>query len=368
MLGLYVHIPFCASKCPYCDFYSLTDITDEGKDRYLQVLLSSLHSWSSKLNITADTIYLGGGTPSLLGAHRLAKLITAARNAFSVSDNVEITMEANPGDDLKEVFSAFACVGGNRLSLGVQSVNDEHLKRLGRRHTVSDVDTAVAAAHKAGINNLSFDLMLGTSGQTYTDIVTAVHRFSEWGARHVSAYLLKIEPHTPYAETRPVLPDEDSAAALYLDAVRALKETGYEQYEISNFSVAGFESRHNLKYWNSEPYLGIGPAAHSFIDGKRLYYPRSLSAFLDGNEPLPETPADTVIAENSPEEFAMLRLRLTKGLTEQAFQDRFGIPIPKAWRDKFAALPAHLVSVDQTGMRLTPEGFLVSDAILAHLL
>lgn len=368
MIGLYLHIPFCASKCPYCDFYSLAGQTDEVKDRYLQTLIASLQNWSAKLNTTADTVYLGGGTPSLLGAHRLETLLIAARDAFSVPNDAEITMEANPGDDLQNVLSTFASAGGNRVSLGVQSVNDSQLQLLSRRHTVTDVDAAVSAAHKAGITNLSFDLMLGTSGQTNTDIRTAARRFSEWGATHVSAYLLKIENGTPYAETPPPLPNEDAAATLYLEAVEALKDRGYKQYEISNFARPGFESRHNLKYWNCDPYLGIGPAAHSFLNGKRLYYPRSLSAFSADCKPLPENPNDTVIPENSPEEFAMLRLRLTEGLAETAFKERFGASIPTMWRQKAGALPPHLITVDERGIRLTPDGFLVSDAILSRIL
>lgn len=368
MIGLYLHIPFCVSKCPYCDFYSLAGKSEDDKDRYVQAMLDSLRHWSAKLNTTADTVYLGGGTPTLLGAERLSRLIASARDAFSVPSDAEITLEANPGDDLNDVLTSFAAVGGNRLSLGVQAVNDRQLQLLGRRHTVADVDVAAAAAHRAGIFNVSCDLMLGTSEQTVNDIRTAARRFAEWGACHVSAYLLKLESGTPYAAAPPSLPDEDTSAALYLEAVTALKEQEYAQYEISNFARPGFESRHNLKYWNSAPYLGIGPAAHSFLEGKRLYYPRSLSAFCDGCEPLPEAPNDTVIPENSPEEFAMLRLRLAKGLTEHDFNKRFGIPIPHVWRKKAASLPPHLITVDTEGIRLSPEGFLVSDAILAHVL
>lgn len=368
MLGLYLHVPFCVSKCPYCDFYSLAGATDDDKDRYLQSLINSLRHWSSQLHTTADTVYLGGGTPTLLGADRLARLITAARDAFSVPNDAEITLEANPGDDLNDVLAAFSSVGGNRLSLGVQAVNDRQLQLLGRRHTVADVDTAILAAHRVGIANISCDLMLGTSEQTIEDVRAASRRFAEWGARHVSAYLLKLESGTPYAAAPPPLPDDDAAASLYLEAVAALKEQGYAQYEISNFARPDFESRHNLKYWHSEPYLGIGPAAHSFLEGKRLYYPRSLIAFLDGCEPLPETSNDTVIPENSPAEFAMLRLRLTEGLTEAAFAARFGTSIPTAWREKAAALPPHLVTVETDGIHLSPEGFLVSDAIIAHIL
>ncbi len=368
MIGLYLHVPFCVSKCPYCDFYSLAGMADDDKDRYLQAMLDSLRRWSSKLNTTADTVYLGGGTPTLLGPHRLSRLVSAAKETFSVPNDAEITVEANPGDDLSEILTVFASVGGNRVSLGVQAVDDKHLHLLGRRHTVADAESAISAAHRAGISNVSCDLMLGTSEQTAKDVRAAARRFAEWGARHVSAYLLKLESGTPYAAAPPSLPDEDASAMLYLEAVSALKEQGYAQYEISNFAKPGFESRHNLKYWNSDAYLGIGPAAHSFLDGKRLYYPRSLSAFCDGCEPLPEAPNDTVIPENSPAEFGMLRLRLTKGLTEHDFKHRFGISIPHTWREKAAMLPSRLVTVDAEGIRLSPEGFLVSDAILAHIL
>lgn len=368
MIGLYLHVPFCVSKCPYCDFYSLAGMTDDDKDRYLQAMLDSLRHWSAQLHTTADTVYLGGGTPTLLGAERLSRLIAAARQAFSVPNDAEITMEANPGDDLSDLLTAFASVGGNRVSLGVQAVDDRQLQLLGRRHTVADAERAVVAARHAGISNVSCDLMLGTSEQTVKNIRTAARHFAEWGACHVSAYLLKLESGTPYAAAPPSLPDEDASATLYLEAVTALKEQGYAQYEISNFAKPGFESHHNLKYWYSEPYLGIGPAAHSFLDGKRLYYPRSLTAFCDGCEPLPEAPNDTVIPENSPTEFAMLRLRLTAGLTETAFKARFGTSLPAEWREKAAALPPHLITVDAEGIRLSPEGFLVSDAILAHVL
>lgn len=368
MIGLYLHVPFCVSKCPYCDFYSLTGSTDTDKDRYTAALLTALHDWAAHTGETADTVYLGGGTPSLLGAGRIHTLLKTARDAFHIPETAEITLEANPADNLDEVFRGFAAAGGNRVSLGVQAVNDDHLKVLGRRHTVRDVDSAVLAAHRAGLSNLSLDMMLATAGQTAADIHLAVRCFSDWGAKHVSAYLLKLESGTPYALSPPLLPDEDAAAALYLETVEALRENGYRQYEISNFAKTGYESRHNLKYWNSEPYLGIGPAAHSFIGGKRLYYPRSVTAFCEGAMPLPETDGASLFAENSPEEYAMLRFRLCEGLTEQGFAARFGSAIPAGWRKRAAALPPHLITADEYGIRLTAEGFLVSDAILARIL
>ncbi len=368
MLGLYLHIPFCMSKCPYCDFYSLVGCGDDEKNRYLTTLTAMLYKWAETLNMPADTIYLGGGTPTLLGAKRLEQLITNARTAFCVPDHAEITLEANPGDDLHEVLSAFRFVGGNRLSLGVQAVDDEKLQLLGRRHSVQQAEQTARLAHRLGLDNLSFDLMLATSEQTISDVQQAARRFADWGATHISAYLLKIEPNTPYALSCPPLPDDDQAATLYLEAVQSFAKHGYAQYEISNFAKPGYESRHNLKYWNSDPYIGIGPSAHSFVDGRRFFYPRSLSAFYDGQDPLAETTSDIDIPENSPAEYAMLRLRLTEGLTEHGFFSRFGQPIPTEWRKRAARIPPHLLIADEKGMRLTAAGFLVSDVILSRLL
>ncbi len=366
-IGLYLHIPFCASKCPYCDFYSLVS-TPAVWDAYTAALCASLEHYGAAINESADTVYLGGGTPSLLGPERLTRLLTTARRAFRVADNAEITMEANPGDDLASVFAAFAAAGGNRVSLGMQAVSNTHLHALGRRHTVDDTAKAVKTAHAAGITNVSLDILLGTPHQTPADVRAAAAHCAALGAAHVSAYLLKLEPNTPFAATPPSLPNEDAVVALYHTAADALETHGYRQYEISNFAHAGRESRHNLKYWNAEPYLGLGPSAHSFYDGRRFAFPRDLTAFIAGGKPSAENPEHTGISENSPEEYAMLRLRLTSGLREQKYHARFGTPIPAAWRERAAALPPSLITCDKDGIRLTRAGFLVSNAILARLL
>lgn len=366
-IGLYLHIPFCASKCPYCDFYSLVS-TPAQWDAYTDALCATIHTWAARTEAVADTLYLGGGTPSLLGGERLARIVTTARQAFRIDDSAEITLEANPADDLPRTLAAFAKAGGNRVSLGMQDVEDARLHTLGRRHTVKDSAAAVRAAHDAGITNISLDLMLGTPDQTETAVRTAAARCAEWGATHVSAYLLKLEPATPFAQNPPPLPDEDATVALYHAAAEALEHHGYHQYEISNFARNGYHSRHNTKYWNLDPYLGIGPSAHSFYDGKRFAYPRSLPAFLDGGEPKAECADPTAIAENSPEEYAMLRLRLTAGLREEEYRARFNSPIPPVWRERAASLPPSLVVCDGDGIRLTRDGFLVSNTILYHIL
>lgn len=365
MLGLYLHVPFCLSKCPYCDFYSVT-YDDATADAYTAALEDAILRAGERLHRPADTIYFGGGTPSLLGAHRLSRLLHTARRAFAVPDTAEITLEANPADRLDEVFSAFAAAGGNRLSLGMQAVNEAHLHTLGRRHTTDDVITAVAAARRAGLENISLDVMLGTPSQTPADVRDAVDRCATLGAAHVSAYLLKIEEHTPFGQCPPALPNEDETVALYHTAAERLEHHGFLQYEISNFAKRGCESRHNLKYWNAEDYLGLGPAAHSFVDGKRFAYPRSVADFIRGGAPVVDT--DTTIPNGSPEEYAMLRLRLTDGVTEAGFTARFGERIPTAWRCRAASLPPHLVTVDENGIRLSRDGFLLSTPLTEHIL
>ena len=365
MLGLYLHIPFCVSKCPYCDFYSVA-YDEATADAYTAALEIAILRAGERLHRPADTVYFGGGTPALLGAHRLSRLLHAARRAFAVPDTAEITLEANPADRLDEVFSAFTEAGGNRLSLGMQSVNNAHLQALGRRHTVSDVAAAVGAAHRAGLENISLDVMLGTPSQTPADVRDAVERCTDLGASHVSAYLLKIEEHTPFGQCPPALPDEDETVALYHTAAEALERHGFAQYEISNFAKPDRESRHNLKYWNAEDYLGLGPAAHSFVDGKRLAFPRSVTDFIRGCDPVPDT--DSAIPNGSPEEYAMLRLRLTEGLTEAGFSARFGERIPAVWRRRAAALPSRLVTVTDDAIRLTRDGFLLSTPLLDRIL
>ncbi len=363
--GIYVHVPFCASKCPYCDFYSLTAADDTLKEAYVDALCREMQK---KAGIQADTLYFGGGTPTLLGGERIARLIRTARQCFSIPDTAEITLEANPADILYDTFAAFADAGGNRLSLGMQSADAHILEILGRRHTPADVVRTVEDARKAGIHNISLDLMLAVPQQTKAHIQKDVAVCAQLGASHVSAYLLKVEEGTPFAAMGEGLavPDDDTAADAYLFAVELLERYGYRQYEISNFAKEGKESRHNLKYWRLEPYIGFGPAAHSFDGGKRWYYPRDIRAFIDGEPPVPDT--DGGIAVGSETEYAMLALRLREGLRSAPFYERFGERIPTTWMSAAAALPRSLVELDETGISLTPEGFLVSDALIIRIL
>lgn len=369
-IGLYVHVPFCVSKCPYCDFHSTALGTplqaQAALDAYTDALLRSMQTWSERLPAVADTLYFGGGTPSLLGGERLARVIAAARRLFGLTD-AEITLEANPADDLAATLSAFAAAGGNRLSLGMQSAVPTELALLGRRHTPADVTRTVADARRAGIDNLSLDVMLGIGGQTVATACQSVDTAADLGVTHLSAYLLKIEANTPYGTCPPAdLPSEDDTVDLYHAAFERMEQRGYRQYEISNAAFPGRESRHNLKYWQSLPYLGIGPAASSCIGGHRFTYPRDTAAFIAGNAPV-EDPCEGAPV-GSAEEYALLRLRLTEGLVGADFAARFGTPLPTAWVKNASAFPKSLVEADSDKIRLTRDGFLLSNTLISRII
>lgn len=369
-IGLYLHIPFCDGKCPYCDFYSLP--TDDGAmDAYCQRLTKEIFAWGEKNPCGIDTLYFGGGTPGLLGASRLVRLTEAAKKAFSVAPGAEITVEINPCSAGSLDFSALRQAGANRISIGLQSALDAELEFLGRRHTSRQAWDTVLAAQKAGFDNVSLDLMLGLEGQTTDSIEKSVAFCRDAGVSHVSAYLLKLEPGTRFYHRRQTLrlPDDDQAAGLYLSACQALEEAGFFQYEISNFSRPGKESRHNLKYWNGDQYLGLGPSAHSFLDGRRFYTPKSLPAFLQAPQYLPEDPDGASAPAGSREEYVMLRLRLTEGLTEVGYQARFQESIPESYRKNASRFqPPGLTVVDSHGIRLTRQGFLVSNQLIGEIL
>ena len=362
-MGLYIHVPFCDGKCPYCDFFSMRG-TEAAMEEYTARMIDKIKLCAQKTGRKADTLYFGGGTPSLLGGKRIARLTEAARRAFGLK-NAEITVEANPGGDLSGFYREAAAAGVNRVSLGLQSADEDELRLLGRRHTADDAARAVEDAQNAGIGNVSLDLMLAVQGQTEESLSRSASFCAKLGASHISAYLLKVEPHTAYWNERETLrlPGEDETAGLYLAACRGLERLGYRQYEISNFARPGFESRHNLKYWHCEEYLGLGPSAHSFLGGKRFHYERSLRGFLLGEGPTQDG------AGGDFDEFAMLRLRLAEGLTDEVCLGRFGSPIPERVKKAARLYEAGGLTVcGKDGFHFTPRGFLVSDMLTAEIL
>ena len=361
-IGLYLHIPFCKTKCPYCDFYSMRgDVSD--KDMYTISLVESMENWTDKLGRKADTLYLGGGTPSILGGENIAMLTRRAKNLFGVDG--EITVECNPSAVEEDFFEAVADAGVNRISLGVQSVIESERKKLGRFSDREIIEKRIEQCKTAGIKNISLDVMLGEQEQTMKSFDETLDFCIASGATHISAYMLKIEEGTPYYKKKDSLnlPNDDEVADMYLAMSEKLRASGFEHYEISNFARSGFEGKHNLKYWNCEEYLGLGPSAHSFIDGKRFFYPRDIEYFKNGGEPIFDGNG------GDEEEYIMLRLRLKDGIVFEDFEKRFEKIFPRdiiKKAEKF--IENGLMKCDDKSMALTEKGFLLSNLIIAEFI
>ena len=363
-IGIYIHVPFCAKKCPYCSFYS---VKAESKlmDCYTKKVCEKLEHFGKILNKKADTLYFGGGTPSILGTDRILEILNISKKYFKLN-NAEITIEVNPTSKNFLDFEKLYLNGVNRLSIGLQSANNNELYLLGRAHTKKIAKNTVKAAQQAGFKNISLDLMLAIQEQTKESLFESIKFCGNLNVQHISAYILSVEEGTEYNNnlSKLKLKTEDEQSELYLFACNTLKSFGFNQYEISNFCKDGYESKHNLKYWNAEEYLGIGPAAHSFINKKRFYFKNSLQEFLkdlsfivDGNG-------------GSEEEYALLRLRLNAGLTDEDYFKRFKKRIPSNYfynAKKYESYGLVKVS-DKNSIKLLPEGFLVSNELISNII
>ena len=364
--GLYIHIPFCRAKCPYCDFYSVT-FREESADSYTDAVLRAV-DYAPETEMVLDSIYFGGGTPVLLGPERLLRICDAVCKKFCVSEDCEITLEANPAAMTLEALCKLREGGFNRISIGVQSAVDEQLKTLGRLHSASQAVESVELCRIAGFDNISVDLMLATPGQTEESIRQFCDSFCPV-ADHISAYLLKVEEGTPFGRQHMerFCPDEERSADLYLFAVNELKQRGFEQYEISNFAKDGKYSRHNTRYWDCSEYLGIGPAAHSFWQGERRCFARDLDGFISA-----ENPWDLWIYDDKGGDFfeyAMLRLRLSAGLVFSDCIERYPDVDLSFLKQQAEQLLKHgLIFMDYKHIALTTEGFLVSNSVIWRLL
>lgn len=339
--GLYIHIPFCFSKCPYCDFYS-TKYTPTAADTFAEKIKGQMQDYTGSF----DTVYFGGGTPSILEPQVLTGILQAVRDHFAIDPAAEITVECNPSKDLTRDMEQYAAAGINRVSIGMQSAVDRERFALGRRAGSGEVARTVAAAKAAGITNISLDVMLGTPKQTPDSLEETFAFIERMQVTHISAYLLKIEPGTPFdrLQAKLALPEEDTVCQMYLQTVERLGQLGFAQYEISNFARPGYESRHNLKYWLLEPYLGLGPSAHSLWNGRRFYFDRNWIWQDEG-------------PGGDREEQILLGLRLNRG-------------IPEAWltRDPAPYIAGGFMRRANGRIALTPRGMLVSNTILAELL
>lgn len=361
-IGLYIHIPFCKSKCPYCDFFSVRQ-SDEEMDRYVKGVINSFKEYYND-DIILDTIYFGGGTPSVLGSERLANILGVIKDNFAVDKNAEVTVEVNPTSTDRLDFAKLKDLGLNRLSVGMQSAVESEMKLLGRTHTREDVINTVKNAQNCGISNISLDLIIGVPTQTKFSLKESMDFCTSLGVKHISAYILKIEKGTKFYEIQDSLdlPNEDIQAEQYMFVSRYLEKFGYKQYEISNYSLEGYESRHNNKYWRCMEYIGIGPSAHSFYNGERFYYGRSFEDFYSGIKN-PDGKGGTE------EEFIMLNLRLKRGLIFREFEEKYGHKISDRFFKKAELFcKAGYMTLDKEKASLTAKGYLVSNAIISELI
>ena len=354
LYGIYLHIPYCRAKCRYCDFYSAP-----GARGVPQAYVSALLRELAKNDRRPDTLYFGGGTPALLSPAQVESLIAAANPL----PGAEITLEANPDVVMQESLEGFRAVGVTRISFGVQSASNAQLRRLGRTHTAEGAVQALAWARAAGFEEICGDIMLALPEYSNAEFDATLALLRDGGCTHISAYLLKVEPGTAFYRNPPAgLPDADAAADFYLYAVQQLEAAGYRQYEISNFARPGHEGRHNLLYWNCEPYRGIGPAAHSCVDNVRRFWPGDVQGFIDG------TIHEEIEGDCTAEDYLLMQLRLTRGLDLEEYARRGG-HFTAAQQAFMRQCVTHGYAVwEGSSFRLTPAGMVVQNAILTELM
>ncbi len=362
--GIYIHVPFCRRKCPYCDFYSLVS-DSKTIHEYALALVRNISSFDHE-NELIDTVYFGGGTPSLIEPSDVLLILNTVKASFNLSEDAEITLEANPCTVDLNRLCAYRKAGINRISFGVQSANDTELSSLGRLHNFSLAEQAVLNARSAGFNNVSCDLMIGTPNQTLESLTKSIHSLASLGIQHISAYMLKIEEGTAFDcdAIRQSVADDDTVSDMYLSMCENLEALGYRQYEISNFSLPGYESRHNLKYWHLDDYIGFGPSAHSLWKGKRFYVPADLNEYLSQDN------QSIVIEDDSPdplEEYIMLSLRLASGLSLDKV-DELGGNSQAVMKTAKRFIDSGLAQLSDKRLFFTPKGFLVSNEMIIEII
>ncbi len=368
--GLYIHVPFCRRKCLYCDFCSYPDHSEATVGRYADRVCREMTDRAAALaGREIDTVYFGGGTPTLLSPAHFARLLDTVRAHYALAPDVEITTECNPATVDAHALSELRRLGINRLSIGMQSANDAELRALGRIHTAAQAADTVRAARAAGFDNLSLDIMYGIPGQTRDTFARTLDAVLSLEPEHVSAYSLILEEGTPFWEARASLPlpDEDTVCDMSADALSFLRNAGYERYEISNFAKGGYRSRHNLHYWNLDDYLGVGVAAHSLLGRVREQNRPDLAAYLAG-EHITER-EELLDGKTLCDEYVMLRMRLADGVDKREFCTRFGAKLDELYGEqvqKFARMGLLFDTPERVAF--TDQGFMVSNAVLAEML
>lgn len=374
-LGLYLHVPFCMKKCKYCDFLSWAG-SEEEQETYVQGLLKEIESYREfAKGYKVSTVFLGGGTPSILSGEQIERILGAVSDVFMMDKHAEITLEMNPGTVTEEKLRSYKKAGINRLSIGLQSVKNENLKLLGRIHTYEEFLQSYELARQEGFKNISVDLISSLPGQTLESWKEELQEIVRLNPEHVSVYQLILEEGTPFYETYAdhpeLLPDEEVSREIYLSTGRILSEAGYEQYEISNYAKPGQESRHNLKYWDRADYLGLGLGAASMVRNIRMTNTRDLKTYL-GHCSQPKTMREDVQFLEEPrqmEEFMFLGLRKTRGVSRKEFHRVFGRDMDMVYEKTLAkCLENGMLKEHKDRVFLSEEGVLVSNLVLSEFL
>ncbi len=378
-LGIYIHIPFCLSKCAYCDFNSAPAPDGNCITRYVNAVIAHMERYRvGAKQYEPDTVFIGGGTPTSIPMEELVRLIKAVKRNFRLTKNVEFSMEANPATVTGEGLARLRRMGVNRLSFGLQSAHENELKVLSRLHSRQDFVRSYKMAREAGFDNINIDLMFGIPYQTIDSLMHTLHFVTRLNPDHISLYDLKIEPGTKfyrdYDQIKPFLPEEDTEADMYLSAIEFLRNRGYYQYEISNFARPGRMCMHNLKYWNCEEYLGFGVSAHSYFNGNRFAFTPDREKYCRAME-VPGSPIKLTVENEAVEErerlgeYIMLRFRLTEGLDTREFIRRFGTSFEALYGHKLNRFIKGGYMTCQGGRyALTPQGMFVSNYILSEIL
>lgn len=366
--GLYVHIPFCVKKCNYCDFCSFSEISSKDKEAYISVLCNEILSYKGR-DIAIDTVFFGGGTPTLLSVDDMRKITYTIKESFLLDNSVEFTMEANPGTVDYDKLSGFVSCGVNRFSIGLQTIHENELKKLGRIHAYDDFLSTYRNLRNLGVNNINVDIMYGIPLQTVYSFKETLQTICDLSPEHLSVYGLILEEGTPFFKSisELQLPTEDTECDMYAQACEILKKHGYEHYEISNYSKPGYASKHNMKYWRLSEFIGVGLSAYSYLDSKRFGNTRNLHKYINGIDVCEY--CEDIDFPSKKYEYAMLALRLKDGILLSEYSNLFSEDFLVGREEIISRLcEGGYINKCPDRISLTEKGFYVSNYIITELL
>lgn len=368
---LYIHVPFCRYRCPYCSFYSTLYLNDDTKNQFVSASINEIKFKDFLLSKNLKTIYLGGGTPSMLSITDIAKIFNEINRNHQIDDNAEITIEANPEDITKELVIGWQKIGINRVSLGVQNINEKHLQFLGRKHTKKQIINAIETLKNADFQNISLDFIIGLPEENIEDLKNNFQIILDYKIPHFSSYLLTIEEKTRLSNIvhkhPEILQDDDTTLKNISQWYLWAKNNGYQHYEVSNFAISPFQSKHNSSYWTQKNYIGIGPSAHSYIHPYRLWNTSSLRNYNNVKNDKLDFQYEILNEKNIFNEYIMTRLRLKEGVDLSDLTLRFNKKIAQYFIDQADKIPKEFIIKTDDKIYLTEEGWLIMDRILIDL-